>query len=332
MKYLKTSLVLLCPLIWLSVSAQESPSAVKFSAPKLGSLVSITIYREENVDTVTLERQCWFLIDSLNQVFSDYLEDSEINHLTAFAGKDTAIEVSQVLMDLMQKSVRMSRETDGTFDVSIGALTKLWRKHLAEGSVPARKQIRQARKTVNYASIGVNPENSTISIPHKGTSLDFGGIAKGYIGDCVAAMLESQEVTRYLIDMGGDLILGDPPPGKEFWHIKSPWLGQVLELRNMAVATSGPDYQFFVHKGEKYAHILDPKTGWGVSRPFSVSVIAPSGWEADALASACAILPADVSLQLMESKENVEYALGLGDEYLESMGFQRFVEKISKKN
>ena len=172
----------------------------------------------------------------------------------------------------------------------------------------------------------LHEKESKIKIAKDNVRLDFGGIGKGYIGDQVGKNLEEQGINSYLIDMGGDLICGNAPPDQDGWLVRIPWLDHLIQIANGAIATSGPDYQFFVHKGVQYAHIIDPKTGWGVKDIFSTTVIAPEGWIADALASACAIMLPEKSLSVLENY-NAVGVLGIRGELYASDKFDAYIVK-----
>ncbi|NND06020.1 MAG: FAD:protein FMN transferase [Saprospiraceae bacterium] len=296
----------------------------------MGSKLSITCYANDAHRQAELALICWDLVDSLNQIFSDYISDSEARCLTSTA-THMPIPVSRPLFDLIQKSNHISKLTDGHFDITVGSLTQLWRYHLQQDEVPRRREINQAKQKVDYRFITLQEGNQTVQFK-QAVSLDFGGIAKGYIGDCLANLLDSLDIHQYLIDMGGDLIAGVPPPGQDHWIVKIPWFGHTIGIANEAVATSGPDYQFFVHQGQKYAHIIDPNTGWGISHPFSTTVIAPNGWLADGLASAIAISEPELSEQILQEFSSVDYAFGIDHQIYQSRRFEKLVDNISRKN
>jgi thiamine biosynthesis lipoprotein len=136
--------------------------------------------------------------------------------------------------------------------------------------------------------------------------LDLGGIAKGYAVDKALAVLRRRGITRALVDAGGDIGLGDPPPGKPGWGIGVAPLepggppGGFLWLSRRAIATSGDTQQYVVIDGVRYSHLVDPRTGLGLTDHSSVTVIAPDGITADGLASAVSVLGPRQGLRLVE--------------------------------
>ena len=314
-----------------TLKGQDSLIRIQFSSPKMGSELSITCYLNQQQDRRAIENLCWSMVDSLNQVFSDYMADSEASQL-ARTSVDEPVSVSTPLFDLIEKSNYLSRLTNGHFDITIGSLTKLWRAHLQENDVPTKRDVTRARQKVGFDMISMTSPGRHIELTKRNMSLDFGGIAKGYIGDCLGAQLDSLGIHHYLIDVGGDLIAGAAPPGRAAWMVKIPWFDNAIGIAHEAVATSGPDYQFFVHKGKKYAHIIDPGTGWGISHPFSTTIIAPTGWMADGLASAVAIAPPAESEAMLQELEGIDYAFGIDHQLYQSRRFKELVVNISRKN
>ena len=136
--------------------------------------------------------------------------------------------------------------------------------------------------------------------------LDLGGIAKGYAIDEALAVLKKSGITRALVDAGGDIALGDPPPGKQGWRIGIARLeadgppSRILLLCRVAVASSGDTWQFVRIDGKRYSHIVDPRTGLGLTDHSSVTVVAPDGMTADGLASAVSVLGPEKGLRLIE--------------------------------
>jgi thiamine biosynthesis lipoprotein len=206
--------------------------------------------------------------------------------LSFSAGSQSWVSVSDPLFELLAHSTYISKLTDYRFDITMGSLTHLWRENTQKNIVPSKREIRKQLRNVGAQNIWLDSLNGKVQLSKKGMQLDLGGIAKGYMGDQLAGFLKRRQIQSFLIDMGGDLIAGDAPPGKEGWQIKVPYLDTILTVSNIAIATSGPDYQFFDYKGKRYTHILDPDTGWGISKPYSSTILAKEGYLADALASA----------------------------------------------
>ena len=174
----------------------------------------------------------------------------------------------------------------------------------------------------------------------KNMHIDLGGIAKGYIADAALKKLRALNINSALIDAGGDIVVTDAPPGKDAWRIavadlhsgripqKSP---RVLHLKNQAAATSGDVYQFVEIDGQRYSHIIHPKTGLGLKHRSSVTVIASSGMAADAMASAVSVMGSQRGLRLVEETNNTEAFVveihGKETVRAESSGFSKLVSQ-----
>lgn len=233
-------------------------------------------------------------MDSLNAVFSDYDSTSELSRICGKAGIQN---VSPRMMDLTLQAANAFRQSRGAFDITVGALSKLWRKARKEKRFPDSIEVIHARSFVGMNRIRLNTKDHTLSI-QAGTRLDFGGIAKGYSAQLVIDFLRTQGILHALADAGGDMVMSDAPPGSKGWMVgvnvpetTDELLPRKLQLANMAVATSGDAYQYMEHDGKKYSHIIDPRTGYGISSQRNVTVIAANGTDADWLATACSILP-----------------------------------------
>ncbi len=324
-KILKFVLVSLIVQIGVDHAISQS-TRYHFTAERLGTTVGAVFYAESNIQINEVKDHFFQLLDSLNQIFSDYQPNSEISRIAPQGQKSRQpIQISEPLCDLLAKAIQISEITRGQFDVTIGSLTKLWRTHLAADRVPSKRKIRRARRSVDHRSIVLDTNECTLRFLKRNTSLDFGGIAKGYIGDQLAHFLRTQGIHSYLLDLGGDMIAGDPPPESSHWKIEIGWRSQVLHVENCSVATSGPDYQFFIHKGKRYSHIIDPSTGWGLSHPFNTTTISDQGWLSDAMASCAALLAPQETLAVATSLESLEVLIQRSGTLFQSQGFCNYI-------
>jgi len=202
------------------------------------------------------------------------------------------------------------KKSGKTFDITIGPLSQLWRKARSEKRFPSAVEIKKAKLATGFENLVINNNTKTISFKKPGMRLDFGGIVKGYAAQKVVDYLKSKKIVIALADAGGDIVMSDAPPGKEGWSIginlpeqENELWDKKLELKNCSVATSGDVYQFTLHNGKKYSHIIDPLTGYGVTSQRNVTVIAKDGATADWLATACSILSIEKAMVLAR-KEN----------------------------
>ena len=292
--------VLLFP---ITLSAQLK--RFEYTQSKMGSPFRIVFYHHDSAFAGTLAKDCFRLVDTLNSIFSDYDRQSESSSLNT-SGR----QVSRELFSMIKRSKQAWLRSGRTFDITIGALTKLWRRAKAAKSFPSAEEVNKAKAATGFDKLRLDPVTRSVSFLNKELSLDFGGIVKGYAAQKVIDFLKKKGIMIALADAGGDIAIGDPPPGHPGWIIginlpetDDELMKQKLELRNCAVATSGDLYNYMIRDGKKYSHIIDPRTGYGVTSQRNVTVIANDGATADWLATACSILPIDKALALAR-KEN----------------------------
>lgn len=240
----------------------------------MGTLVRITVYAPDAGTAQAGFTAAFARIAALDATFSDYRHDSELSRLTP----GPPVPVSADLYHLLHTAQAVSRATRGAFDITAGALTRLWR----QGRVPAAADLARARQATGYRSLRVGKGTTQLTRP--GMRLDAGGIAKGFAAQQALRVLAAMELPRALVAVSGDIAVGDSPPGTSGWRIEAQ--GQVLTLRNCAVSTSGSSEQFFEAAGRRYSHIIDPRTGMPLNHQRSVTVIHREGAWADALATA----------------------------------------------
>jgi thiamine biosynthesis lipoprotein len=293
----------------------ETPlSRHEYSLQRMGTLLRIVLYTSEE-NTASLAAHAAFdRVERLEQILSDYREDSEAQRLCRDAIW-TPKAVSPELYYVLDKALRISHLTGGAFDVTVGPVTSLWREARRARRMPDPQALAKAKEAVGYGNLVLKPSNRTVLLKRKGMKLDFGGIAKGYSADEALKVLHSHGVRSALIDFGGDIVLGDPPPGESGWKIAvfdpkiRPARFHYLMLHNLGVATSGDAYQYLNSRGRRYSHIVNPASSTGITDSVSTTLIAPDGITADALATALSILPVEEAVRIADSMEGVSVSL-----------------------
>lgn len=322
--------ILLTP---LSLSAQLK--RFEFSQIKMGSPFTIIFYYPDSTEAVQLAKKCFQLVDSLNAVFSDYDSSSEISRLPKQA--DMPLKISDELFSMILFSQQAWKKSEKTFDVTIGILTRLWRTTRNEKRFPSPEEVIKAKEASGFENVIINRDDKLISFQKTGIHFDFGGIVKGYAAQRVIDFLKTKSINSALADAGGDIAMSDAPPGKSGWSIainlpenESEFWDKNLELQNCAVATSGDVYRYSIHDGKKYSHIIDPRTGYGVTLQRNVTVIAGDGATADWLATACSILPIKKAMRLVRKENAVLFITSLKDEKIitcQSKNFRHYLQK-----
>ncbi len=280
---------LLCPSCTLSERVQ-SLHRYEFRKILMGTDARIVLYAPDDASAENAARAAFDRIDELEQALSDYRLDSEVARVARELRPGTPLPIREDLAHALARSKEIRIRTDGAFDERMGLLTRLWRRARADGAPPPPDEARRAfaQSRVDYELVPGPALLASAPI-----AFDFGGIGKGLAADEAARVLRSHGIARFLIDMGGDLLAGLPPPGRPGWPVRIEGLhgpADLLLLSERAIATSGPTYQHLVVEGSPLSHILDPRSGRPVDTPRVVSVVCPDAATADALASALSVL------------------------------------------
>jgi thiamine biosynthesis lipoprotein len=279
-----------------------------FTASKMGSPFTIILFADDSVTAKSLAAHCFALTDSLVAMLSDYIDSSELNRLCARAGSGEWFSCSSVLYEIMEQSKFAYEKSAGSFDISLGPLTRLWRKARKENRFPAAGEIKEKKAITGFNKIQFDPAKHAVRLLQTGMQLDLGGIGQGYIAQKVIDYLKDQQIQNALADVSGDIVCIGTPPGKKGWTVavnipenEHDLLPQQLLISNLSVTTSGDLFQYIEHGGRRYSHIVDPATGYGVTSQKNVTVIAADGTTADWLTKACTILSIKQAKRLAEN-------------------------------
>lgn len=302
------------PLIWLALCladvAAPEPVLTRFdySQRLMGISFDISVYAPNETTANAAVEAAYGRIRKLNAIFSDYEPDSELNRLCKTAGTGRAVPVSRELFEILVTSVQLSKKSEGAFDVTVGPLVRLWRKARRAKQMPDPEQVTAARALVGWKLIKLDHQARTVELTKAGMQLDLGGIAVGYACDDVLKMFQKQGLSRVLIDGSGDILAGEPPPGQPGWIVgiapvsaDGPPSRHVV-LKNAAVSTSGDAFQNIEINGVRYSHIVDPKTGLGLTDRSTVVVIASDCLTADAWSTTVSVLGPERGLKLVAAR------------------------------
>jgi len=259
--------------------------------------VRIVVYAADDATARRAARAAYARIAELEDVMSDYRPESEVRRLAARAGEP--VRVSDDLFVVLARAVDLWRRSEGAFDVTVGPFVELWRTARRTGALPPRAALDSAARRVGSDKVHLDSVARTVRLDTPGMRIDLGGIAKGYILDRALDALRVQGVTRALLEAGGDIVLGDPPPGRRGWRIAIA-AGDTI-LANRAVSTSGDTEQFVIIGGVRYSHVIDPRTGMGLTSRREATVVAPDGLTADGLATALTLLDDAPGARLLQA-------------------------------
>jgi thiamine biosynthesis lipoprotein len=310
----------------------------EFTQPQMGLPFRIVLYAADAAAAEAAARTAFARISQLNDLLSDYDPDSELSRLSRTSGEGRAVPVSEDLWIVLERAQQLAARSDGAFDVTVGPYVNLWRKARRERKLPRAELIAEAGAAVGWEKLQLDAVSRTAKLLAPNMRLDLGGIAKGYAVDEAMKTLKAHGIERALVAGGGDMAASGPPPGQKGWRIEVAPLdvtnappARFVLLAHRALATSGDVFQRLEIDGQRYSHIVDPKTGLGLTDHSLVTVIAPDCTTADSLATAVSVLGPEAGLKLVEGTRgcaaSIVRAPGLRIEVTESRRFQRYCAK-----
>jgi FAD:protein FMN transferase len=234
------------------------------------------------------------LVESLESQLTVYRDDSEVIRINGRAFEQP-VQVEPGLFALMQLAQRLHVETEGALDITSGPLSETWGFSRREGRIPSEDQIAAARERVGMQHVSLDASEKTIGFKRSGLCINFNSLGKGYALDRMAELLAANDVNNYLVQGGKSSVLArgnQPGCGETGWAIgvrhplrPAERLAELV-LRDEALSTSGAGTQFFIRRGRRYGHILDPRTGYPADGLYSATAIAPTAAEAEGLSTA----------------------------------------------
>ncbi|QDT38067.1 FAD:protein FMN transferase [Stratiformator vulcanicus] len=293
----------------------ETPklSRYAFRQIQMGVPFTLIMYAPDEARANRAAEAAFARAKELNAILSDYDPDSELRQWPKSAQPGEPYPISRELSEVLHRSQEIARKTNGSFDVTVGPLSRLWRIARRKKELPNTEAVASAMQSVGYRHLEIDADEQMATLKRPNMRFDLGGIAKGYAGDEMLRILREHGITRAMIDASGDLALGDSPPTKKGWTIAVAALdtpdsesSRTIIARNCGIATSGDAYNFLEIDGTRYSHIVDPRTGYGLTDRSSVTVIAKNGTDADAYASAISVLGPEKGLALARCTDDLE--------------------------
>ncbi|MFL9833721.1 FAD:protein FMN transferase [Chryseobacterium terrae] len=251
-------------------------------------------------------------IRRIERLLTTFNDESQTNLINRNAGLQP-VKVDAEIFDLIERSIRISKITDGYFDISYGGIDKnFWNFNREMTELPDRELIKNHLKLVNYQNIILNQADQTIFLKKKGMRIGFGGIGKGYAAEMAKRLLQKRGIISGIVNASGDLTTwGNQTNGKP-WTVgiadpdnsKQPF--SYMNITDMAIATSGNYEKFVVINGKKYSHTINPKTGMPISGVKSVTVFCPNAEIADAMATPVSIMGIEAALNMVNQINHLE--------------------------
>ena len=301
--------LLVCTVTIADVGAQEI-ARFGFTRYLMGTEAKIVLYAADSTEAAGAAGQAFDHINELNEQLSDYLIDSEVSNLSRTHGQP--ITIGENLWNVLITGQKIAQASEGSFDITVGPLTLLWRRAMRRATLPDADEISNALTGVGYRFLELDANSRTVQLNGENMRLDLGGIAKGYAADEALKTLLKLDLASAAVDIGGDIAIGNAPPGSDGWSVEVFDLNtdneletEKLTLESCGIAVSGDTYRYLEYDGIKYSHIVNPRTGYGVEHERRVAVIAPSAMIADAWASAYSVMAWESAISDANGRENL---------------------------
>ena len=282
--------------------------------PVMSTIAELSLPASQSTNASTAQQIVAAAFSRVERDLSVFRPASEIARINQSAGSNRVTDIARDTAEVLACALRVARESGGAFDPTVSPLMKLWGfRGGATGGPPAEAAIRATRDRVGWRHVrlavdpATDPPRASISLDRPGMQLDLGGIAKGFAVDRASDALRRAGVGNFLVNLAGNMRgLGGPHAGRQGWRIgirdparSDAWIGTVTLADGEGIATSGSYERFVVLDGRRYAHIIDPRSGHPVAGILSVTVLAPSAMEADALSTALFVLGPDAGRGLL---------------------------------
>ena len=273
----------------------------------MGTVVTVKLYGDPETTRNAMESGT-AEIDRIESIMSHYSGTSELARVESLAAISAAV-CSPELAQVIRRSQELSRSSDGAFDITVGAYSRLW--NFADGpAVPNPVALKSARERVDYRLVQL--DGNSLRLHKPGVRLDLGAAAKGYAVDRATTTFQRLGVACGLIEAGGDIRYWGRKPDGSPWRfgIQHPRLPDaIIEVEDIglsALATSGDYEQYFESGGQRFHHILDPKTGYPARVSVSATVWAENALDADILATAAFVMGPLDAISWIESLPRTE--------------------------
>lgn len=298
-------------LFLLLVSAVSAQLIHKRTTFMLGSPFEMTVVAKDTVQANRYIDAAIAEVKRIENLISDWIPTTQISKVNQNAGIQP-IKVDREVYELVERAIKISKLTNGAFDISYASMDRIWKFDGSMKAMPTEEAIKKSVAKVGYQNILLNEKEGTIFLKNEGMKLGLGGIGQGYIADKIKALLLSQGCQSGIVNVSGDIFAwGKQPDGK-------PWTVAIVNpmdknkvfatfpLGDSAVETSGSYEKFVTFNGKRYSHIIDPRTGYPATGIVSVSVFAKTTEIADALATGIFVLGVEAGLDLVNQLKGIE--------------------------
>ena len=298
-------------IVLLATISSYGQTIYKKKLAMLGSPFEISVVANDSIKANEYSNLAINEVKRIENLISDWIPTTQISEINKNAGIQ-AVKVDEEVFDLVERAIKISKLTNGAFDISYASMDKIWKFDGSMKEMPTPEAIKKSVEKIGYQNIILDKENKTIFLKLTGMKLGLGGIGQGYIADKVKELLQSKGCNSGLVNVSGDINTWGKQPNGELWTvgIVNPMnknkVFATFPLDNSAVETSGSYEKFVTFNGIRYSHIIDPRTGYPATGIVSVSVFAKQTEIADALATGIFVLGVDVGLDLVNQLKGIQ--------------------------
>lgn len=277
----------------------------------MGNRFEISVVAEDEQQATNDIEKAIAEIQRIEKLLTTFDVASQTNQINEQAGIKP-VAVDREVFDLIERSLKISKLTQGAFDITYGSLDKsFWNFDMQMKSLPKPEDAKNAVNRIGYQHVILDKEKQTVFVKQSGTRIGFGGIGKGYAADRAKLVLQQLGVTSGIVNASGDLtVWGSQPDGKNWTvgiadpqHKHMPFAS--LELKDASIATSGSYEKFVIIDGKKYSHNIDPCTGYPVHGIKSTTIICKSAELADAMATPITVMGVKKGLYLIDQLKDI---------------------------
>lgn len=298
-------------IVLLATISSYSQTIYKKKLAMLGSPFEISVVANDSIKANEYSNLAINEVKRIENLISDWIPTTQISEINKNAGIQP-VKVDEEVFDLVERAIKISKLTNGAFDISYASMDKIWKFDGSMKEMPTPEAIKKSVEKIGYQNIILDKENKTIFLKLTGMKLGLGGIGQGYIADKVKELLQSKGCNSGLVNVSGDINTWGKQPNGELWTvgIVNPMnknkVFATFPLDNSAVETSGNYEKFVTFNGIRYSHIIDPRTGYPATGIVSVSVFSKQTEIADALATGIFVLGVDVGLDLVNQLKGIQ--------------------------
>ncbi|WP_396211506.1 FAD:protein FMN transferase [Flavobacterium sp.] len=277
----------------------------------LGSPFEITIVATDSIQGNEFATMAINEVKRIENLISDWIPTTQISKVNQNAGIQP-VKVDNEVYELVERAIKVSKLTNGAFDISYASMDKIWKFDGSMKTMPTEEAIKKSVEKVGYHNIILNPKDTTLFLKNAGMKLGLGGIGQGYIADKIKTLLQSKGCISGIINVSGDINTWGKQLDGNPWTIgivnpmNKNKVFATFPLDDGAVETSGSYEKFVTFNGKRYSHIIDPRTGYPAQGIVSISVFAKQTEIADALATGVFVLGVEVGLDLINQLKGIE--------------------------